>query len=49
MVTAAAPEAPPPLLEQLADGGRLVVPIGAAGREQMLTVFTRAPANACRR
>ncbi len=28
IVTAAAPDIPPPLLEQLADGGRLVIPIG---------------------
>lgn len=28
MVTAAAPEVPGPLLKQLADGGRLVIPIG---------------------
>ena len=41
MVTAAAPEAPPPLLEQLADGARLVIPLGPAGRDQVLTVVTR--------
>lgn len=29
IVTAAAPEIPSPLLEQLADGGRLVIPLGA--------------------
>jgi protein-L-isoaspartate(D-aspartate) O-methyltransferase len=28
IVTAAAPEVPPPLVEQLADGGRLVIPVG---------------------
>ena len=28
IVTAAAPEVPPPLLAQLADGGRLVIPVG---------------------
>ena len=28
IVTAAAPEVPPPLLVQLADGGRLVIPVG---------------------
>jgi len=44
VVTAAAPQAPPPLLEQLADGGRLVVPIGPAGSDQTLTVITRTPA-----
>jgi len=30
IVTAAAPEVPPPLIEQLAEGGRLVVPLGSA-------------------
>jgi protein-L-isoaspartate(D-aspartate) O-methyltransferase len=41
IVTAAAPEAPPPLLEQLRVGGRLVVPVGASGRDQQLTIVTR--------
>jgi len=41
VVAAAAPEAPRPLLHQLADGGRLVIPLGPVHREQMLTVFTR--------
>ncbi len=41
VVTAAAPQAPPPLLDQLADGGRLVVPIGPAGRDQVLTVVSK--------
>jgi protein-L-isoaspartate(D-aspartate) O-methyltransferase len=31
LVTAAAPAIPPPLLEQLAEGGRLVIPIGRVG------------------
>jgi protein-L-isoaspartate(D-aspartate) O-methyltransferase len=39
-VAAAAPEAPPSLLQQLAIGGRLVVPIGNADR-QMLTRIER--------
>jgi protein-L-isoaspartate(D-aspartate) O-methyltransferase len=40
IVTAGAPRAPQPLLEQLAEGGRLVIPIGG-GLSQVLTVFTR--------
>jgi protein-L-isoaspartate(D-aspartate) O-methyltransferase len=39
-VHATAPAAPPTLLSQLADGGRLVVPI-AADRADLLTVFRR--------
>jgi protein-L-isoaspartate(D-aspartate) O-methyltransferase len=41
IVTAAAAEVPKALLEQLVDGGRLVVPIGPMGHTQILTVFTR--------
>jgi protein-L-isoaspartate(D-aspartate) O-methyltransferase len=33
VVTAAAPTVPPPLVEQLADGGRLVQPVGRGGAE----------------
>jgi protein-L-isoaspartate(D-aspartate) O-methyltransferase len=43
VVTAAAPEVPRPLLEQLAEGGRLVVPLGAAdaNADQVLVRMTR--------
>jgi protein-L-isoaspartate(D-aspartate) O-methyltransferase len=36
VVTAAAPDVPQPLLEQLEEGGRLVVPIAGAGPDQTL-------------
>ena len=41
LVTAAAPTVPPALLEQLAVGGRLVIPVG--DRHQQLEVHTRTP------
>lgn len=40
MVTAGAPSVPQPLLEQLAEGGRLVIPVGSASM-QMLTVVRK--------
>ncbi|MCD6426369.1 MAG: protein-L-isoaspartate(D-aspartate) O-methyltransferase [Anaerolineales bacterium] len=36
MVTAAAPEVPTPLLDQLGDGGRLVMPVGGRGGQVLL-------------
>jgi protein-L-isoaspartate(D-aspartate) O-methyltransferase len=41
VVAAAHPRVPPPLVAQLADGGRLVQPIGAGGHEDV-TLFRRA-------
>ena len=40
VVGAAAPEVPQPYLDQLAEGGRLVIPVGDR-EEQVLAVFTR--------
>jgi protein-L-isoaspartate(D-aspartate) O-methyltransferase len=42
LVAAAAPQAPPALLRQLREGGRLVMPLGHPHRDQVLTVFRRA-------
>jgi protein-L-isoaspartate(D-aspartate) O-methyltransferase len=42
LVACAAAEVPRPLIDQLADGGRLVIPVGLASREpQDLRVYTR--------
>jgi protein-L-isoaspartate(D-aspartate) O-methyltransferase len=40
LVSAASPKVPEPLVEQLADGGRLVIPLGGI-EEQDLVMFTR--------
>lgn len=40
VVSAASPKVPEPLIEQLAQGGRLVIPLGA-GDTQVLTLFER--------
>ena len=41
MVTAAPEVVPPSLFEQLAVGGRMVIPVGSTGSEQQLKLFTR--------
>ena len=39
LVAAGAPSAPEPLISQLADGGRLVAPIGSATHQQLITIL----------
>jgi len=41
LVSAAAPEVPEPLIDQLAEGGRLVVPAGSAEMQSLLRVRRR--------
>lgn len=41
VVTAAPEEIPPPLTRQLADGGRMVIPVGPSGWTQQLTLVTK--------
>ncbi len=38
LVAAAAPAIPPPLIEQLADGGRLVIPVGSSEQQDLLRI-----------
>lgn len=41
LVTAAPEEIPPPLIDQLADGGRMIIPVGPTDRTQHLTLVTK--------
>lgn len=41
VVAAASPEVPAPLVEQLADGARLVVPVGSRGAQRLTVVWRR--------
>lgn len=43
IVTAAASHIPPPLVEQLAPGGRMVIPVGGQWLTQQLTLVEKAP------
>ena len=41
LVSAAAPAVPQPLVDQLAEGGRLVIPVGPSGYQQLLRIVKR--------
>lgn len=41
VVTAAASSIPPPLIDQLADGGKMIIPVGSPFRTQVLTLVRR--------
>jgi protein-L-isoaspartate(D-aspartate) O-methyltransferase len=42
VVAAAAPVIPPPLLEQLKEGGRLVIPVGGIENQELVRIIRRA-------
>jgi protein-L-isoaspartate(D-aspartate) O-methyltransferase len=48
-VAAAAPEIPGPLMDQLADPGRLVIPVGSLGEQDLLLFSKRADHTSTRR
>jgi protein-L-isoaspartate(D-aspartate) O-methyltransferase len=43
MITAAANHIPPPLIQQLAEGGRLILPLGSTTFFQTLTIVSKKP------
>lgn len=44
ILAAAAPDVPPPLLHQLADGGKLLLPVGRGGRHHLTLIQKRGTA-----
>jgi protein-L-isoaspartate(D-aspartate) O-methyltransferase len=42
VVSAAAPAIPPPLMEQLAEGGRLAIPVGGCERQDLVRIIKRS-------
>ncbi len=49
VVTAAPERIPAPLLDQLADGGRMVIPVGPEGETQQLTLVTKTDGEVTRK
>jgi protein-L-isoaspartate(D-aspartate) O-methyltransferase len=49
ILAAAAPKIPEPLIEQLAPGGKLIIPVGPDGGLQQLLVITKNPDGTTRR
>ncbi len=49
IVTAGGPEVPAPLVDQLGEGGRMVLPVGAERRSQCLTLVEKMPGGEVRR
>jgi len=47
LVTAAAPEVPPALLAQLAEGGRLVIPVGSGDHQQLQMIVRNGTEFSC--
>lgn len=41
LVAAGAPAVPPPLIEQLTEGGRLVIPVGESDHQELLRIVKR--------
>jgi len=49
VVTAAPEQVPPPLIDQLADGGRMIIPVGPTDGVQRLTLITKSDGRVSRR